>query len=118
LAVPVPDYPAGRPRTFRATVHGTVFADRERHLDGLTRGDPVVLIPDPPGQEEPGVWVHLRTGEPVGHLPPEISRWLWPWLAHGGRAVGHASAVHGSEVPSWRRLVVEVDCDGPLRGEG
>ncbi|MEQ9570073.1 MAG: hypothetical protein RLN75_07760 [Longimicrobiales bacterium] len=46
----------------------------------------------------------------MGHLPPEIARWLWPWLVRGGSASGRASAVHGAEVPSWRRLVVEVDC--------
>ncbi|MEK9502252.1 hypothetical protein [Gaopeijia maritima] len=91
-------------------MHGTVFGERSRHLDALKRGDPVVVLPDPPGEPEPGVWVHLPTGEPVGHLPPEIARWLWPWLARGGTAVGRALAVHGSEVPSWRRLVVEVDC--------
>lgn len=110
MASSAPAYPEGRPRSFRATVHGTVFADRERHLAALHRGDRVILIPDPPGQSEPGVWVHLPTGEPVGHLPPEIARWLWPWLARGGSAAGRASAVHGAEVPSWRRLVVEVDC--------
>lgn len=70
----------------------------------------MILIPDPPGQEEPEVWVHLPTGEPVGHLPPEISHWLWPWMARGGCARGHACAVHGADVPSWRRLVVEIDC--------
>lgn len=71
------------------------------------------MIPDPPGQDDPGVWVHLSSGEPVGHLPPEIARWLWPWLIRGGRAAGRAVAVHGTEVPSWRRLVVEVECRGP-----
>lgn len=105
-----PTYPDGRPRSFRATVHGTVFADRQRHLDRMRRGDPLILIPDPPGQTEPEVWVHLASGEPVGHLPPEISLWLWPWLVAGGTAQGRASAVHGAEVPSWRRLVVQVDC--------
>jgi hypothetical protein len=103
-------FPQGRPRQFRSTVHGTVFAGRDRHLDRMHDGDRVVLIPDPPGQEEPEVWVHLESGDPVGHLPPEISSWLAPWMRSGGRAVARALRVHGSEVPSWRRLLLEVSC--------
>lgn len=111
-AVP-PQLPPGAPSRFRATVHGLAFAGRDRHLDDLHRGDRLLLIPDPPGQDEPGVWVHLRSGEPLGHLPPEIAHWLWPWLSRGGSAATHALTVHGDEVPSWRRLVVQVRC-----GEG
>jgi hypothetical protein len=103
-------FPQGRPRQFRSTVHGTVFAGRDRHLERMHDGDRVVLIPDPPGQEDPEVWVHLESGDPVGHLPPEISRWLVPWMRSGGKAVARALRVHGSEVPSWRRLLVEVSC--------
>lgn len=101
--------------SFRSTVHGTVFAGRERLLDDLHEGDPVVVIPDPPGQESPGVWIHLPTGEPVGHLPPEISHWLWPRLQHGERARARALRVHGEEAPSWRRVVVQVDLE-PVGG--
>lgn len=103
-------FPQGRPRQFRSTVHGTVFAGRDRHLERMHDGDRVVLIPDPPGQEDPEVWVHLESGDPVGHLPPEISSWLVPWMRSGGKAVARALRVHGSEVPSWRRLLVEVSC--------
>lgn len=109
LASP-PPFPAGRPRTFRATVHGTVFAGRERHLERLGAGDPVRLVPDPPGGDEPGVWVHLTSGDPVGHLPPEIAAWLWPWLRRGGVAEARALTVHGADTPSWRRLLIEVEC--------
>lgn len=105
-----PPFPEGRPRQFRATVHGTVFADRERHLDGIAAGDPLRLVPDPPGQDAPEVWVHVPSGDPVGHLPPEISAWLAPWLIAGGRAVARALKVSGREVPSWRRLILEVSC--------
>jgi len=105
-----PPFPKGRPMQFRSTVHGTVFAGRDRHLEGMNAGDRVVLIPDPPGQDRPEVWVHLTSGDPVGHLPPEISRWLWPWLQSGGRAVARALRVEGAEVPSWRRLLLEVSC--------
>lgn len=105
-----PPFPAGRPRTFRSTVHGTIFAGRERHLEALHAGDPVVLVADPPGQDAPGVWVHLTTGDPVGHLPPEIASWLWPWMSRGGSARARTLRVRGAESPSWRRLLVEVSC--------
>ncbi len=107
-----PPFPEGRPRRFRATVHGTVFADRERHLPGLAAGDPLVLIPDPPGQDDPDVWVHLQSGDPIGHLPPEIGAWLAPWMRGGGGARARMLKVGGADVPSWRRVLVEVDCGG------
>lgn len=100
-----------RASSFRSTIHGTVFAGRERLLDELHEGDTMVVVPDPPGQEEPEVWLHLTSGEPVGHLPPEISHWLWPRLQEGERARATALRVHGEEAPSWRRLVVQVDLE-------
>lgn len=112
MPVTTPPFPAGRPPVFRATVHGTVFAGRERHLEGLRPGDSLMVVPDPPGGDEPGVWLHLPAGDPVGHLPPEIAVWLWPWLRGGGRAEARALAVHGADTPSWRRLLVEVRCAG------
>ncbi len=105
-----PELPARRPSHFRATVHGTVFAGRERHLEGLRAGDDLVLIPDPPGGDDPAVWVHLRSGDPVGYLPAEISAWLGPWLNQGGAARARAVKVSGADVPSWRRLLLEVWC--------
>ena len=72
---------------------------------------PLLLVADPPGQDHPGVWVHLVSGEPVGHLPPEIASWLWPWLASGGRACASTVRVGGHDTPSWRRLLVEVRCE-------
>jgi len=107
---PLPPFPAGRPRSFRTTVHGTVFADRERQLDRIRVGDALTLVPDPPVQESPEVWVHLRSGEPVGHLPPEIGKWLAPWLLGGGAARARAIRVSGDDTPSWRRLLLEVSC--------
>jgi hypothetical protein len=107
----MPPFPQGQPRRFRSTVHGTVFAGRDRHLERMRAGDRVVLIPDPPGQDEPEVWVHTESGDPVGHLPPEISSWLAPWMRRGGSAVAHALKVEGSDAPSWRRLLLEVSCD-------
>lgn len=104
------NFPSDCPRSFRATVHGTIFADRECHLEQIRVGDDLTLRPDPPVQEKPEVWVHLTTGEPVGHLPPEIAAWLAPWMLQGGCANARALRVSGAETPSWRRLLVEVSC--------
>lgn len=95
---------------FRATVHGLAFADRSRHLENLGPGDPLVLIPEPPDAAVDQVWVHLEGGDPVGHLPNEIARWLAPWMRGGGRAEARALRVGDPEVPSWKRLLVEVSC--------
>lgn len=105
-----PPFPDGHPPLFRSTVHGTVFAGRDRHVEALHAGDEVRLVADPPVQDDPEVWVHLKSGEPIGHLPPDIGRWLWPWMAHGGVAQARLLRVRGSDVPSWRRLLVEVTC--------
>jgi len=97
-----------RPVTFRTTVHGMVFGARSSLLTDLAVGEDLVLIPDPPGEDEPAVWVHLRGGDPLGHLPPEINSWLAPWLLHGGGASAIVVKVGGTDVPSWKRLVIEV----------
>lgn len=107
---PTPPFPEGRPSVFRSTVHGTVFAGRDRFVDGVHEGDELRLVADPPVQDEPEIWVHLVSGEPIGHLPAEIARWLWPWLSGGGVATAHAVRVRGAEEPSWRRLLLEVSC--------
>jgi len=98
------------PHEFRATVHGTVFADRADHLERLQPGDELILIPDPPLDDAPGVWVHVPDGDLLGHLPPEIEAWLAPWMLRGGRARARAVRVKGADTPSWRRLLIEVRC--------
>ena len=103
-------FPVGQPRTFRATLHGTVFSGREEHIDRLEEGAVVRLIPDPPILNDPEIWVHTATGEPIGHLPPDVCWWLWPWMAAGGVATGVLLRVRGRDVPSWRRLLLEVSC--------
>jgi hypothetical protein len=98
---------------FRATVHGLAFAGRSRHLMNLDGEDHLLLIPDPPGGHPEQVWVHLREGDPLGHLPDEIGGWLAPWMRSGGRAHARVVRVGDESVPSWKRLLVEVVC-----GEG
>jgi hypothetical protein len=91
-------------------VHGTVFGDRTANLARVHEGDELLLIPGPPLDDEPGVWVHLPGGDLLGHLPPEIERWLSPWMLRGGHATARAVKVCGLDVPSWRRLLIEVRC--------
>ncbi len=107
----IPPLPAEQPATFRTTVHGTVFGERAAHLHEVEQGDTLILIPDPPMEEDPAVWVHLAGGDPVGHLPPEINHWLAPWLLRGGTATATAVRVRGDDVPSWKRLLIEVHCE-------
>lgn len=99
------------PRRFRATVHGTCFADREQHLASVHAGDELLLIPGPPLDDDPGIWVHLATGDTIGHLPPEIERWMVPWMLKGGKATARALRVGDAQTPSWRRLIIEVVCN-------
>ena len=106
---------ASAPTSFRTTVHGTVFARRTQTLHDTAAGDELVLIPDPPDADEPAVWVHVRGGDPLGHLPPEINAWLAPWMLRGGAASATILRIGGTDVPSWKRLLIEVRCRS--RGE-
>ena len=107
---PTPIFPDGCPMQFRTTVHGMIFAGRDKHLQSLVAGESLYLIPDPPDQKEPGVWVHRKGGDIIGHLPSEISFWLGPWILNGGGVKANAIKVHSSDVPSWRRLLLEINC--------
>ena len=95
---------------FRTTVHGTVFLHRTEVVHRLRVGDDLILVPDPPGVEEPTVWVHARGGDVVGHLPPEIGAGLATWMLAGGRCRAAVEKIGGDDVESWRRLVISVDC--------
>ena len=95
---------------FRTPVHGTVFAQRTDVVHRLHAGDPLILVPDPPGTDVPAVWVHATGGDVIGHLPLQVAVWLAPWMLGGGRCGAEVSEVHGDEVESWRRLVVVIRC--------
>jgi hypothetical protein len=105
-----PPLPPDTPACFRTTVHGTIFGGRTAVLERVAADDELLLLPGPPLDDEPGVWVHLPDGELLGHLPPEIEAWLSPWLLRGGRATARVVRVSGAQVPSWRRLLIEVHC--------
>lgn len=105
-----PALPDGQPAVFRTTVHGTVFAARAESLGELVQGEQLVLIPDPPDQDDPAVWVHRTGGDTLGHLPPEVNAWLARWMLRGGSATAEVLRIRGPEEPSWRRLLVEVRC--------
>ncbi len=105
-----PALPPERPSHFFATVHGTVFGDRFSRVDDVREGDELTLLPDPPVVDTPGVWVHGPAGDVIGHLPPEIGFWLAPWMLRGGSAKARAVRVSGEDVPSWRRVLLEIRC--------
>ena len=104
--------PAILPETseFRTPVYGTVFANRAAVVGRLRPGDSLILVPDPPGIDEPSVWVHAVGGDVVGHLSPDLNAWLVPWMLAGHRCRAVVARVGGSDVASWKRLVISVRC--------
>jgi hypothetical protein len=96
---------------FKAPVYGTVFANRSAVVLRLSVGDELILVPDPPGIDEPNVWVHARGGDVVGHLSPDLNSWLVPWMHAGHRCRAAVVRVGGAEVASWKRLLIEVRCE-------
>ena len=103
---------------FRAPVHGTVFARRADAAHRLSEGDRLILVPDPPGTDDPNVWVHAPGGDVVGHLPADIGAWLAPWMLDGGCCRAEVAKIGSREVESWRRLLIDVRCVPPPDGEG
>jgi hypothetical protein len=96
------------PEEFQTPVYGTVFAGRTEVVHRLQQGDPLILVPDPPGIDDPNVWVHARGGDVIGHLRPDIGASLSRWMLGGGRCAAWVSEVGGDDVASWRRLVIRV----------
>ena len=96
---------------FRTAVLGTVFAGRAEVVHRLHEGDRLILVPDPPIEDEdPAVWVHAAGGDVVGHLPLQVAAWLAPWMLAGGRAGAVVEKRHSDDVASWQRLIVRVEC--------
>ncbi len=95
---------------FTTAVHGTVFGRRSEVVHRLKHGDYLILVPDPPGTDEPAVWVHAPGGDVVGHLSPTLGAWLAPWMLAGGRCSAQVEKVGGDDVASWRRLLIRVHC--------
>jgi hypothetical protein len=98
-------------REFQTPVYGTVFGTRGSVVERLRDGDPLILVPDPPGTDEPSVWVHAPGGDVVGHLSQEVSSWLVPWmLDEDGRCSAEVAHVGGADVASYKRLIITVRC--------
>jgi hypothetical protein len=98
----------------RTNVHGTVFAARPDVLARLQPGDALLVIPDPPVEDEaPAVWLHVAGGDVLGHLPVQVAAWLAPWMLGGGRCRAQVVAVLGDDVPSWSRIEVELERSMP-----
>ena len=94
---------------FETPVYGTVFAARAAVVRRLAICDHILLVPDPPGIDEPSVWVHAPGGDVIGHLSPDVNRWMARRMLDGAR---YAARVHGLGDPdtvSWRRLIIAVE---------
>ena len=81
----------------------------------LRAGDVLILVPDPPGTDEPSVWVHAPGGDVVGHLSPDVNAWLVPWMLEGGRCSAVVAHVAGDDVASYKRLIITVRCRASRR---
>jgi hypothetical protein len=108
---------------FETAVYGTVFAERAAAVQRLHEGDALILVPDPPGIDdateavdvpavrvavEPKVWVHAQGGDVLGHLSPDINRWLVPRMLAGARYTAAVVRIGDPAKESWRRLVVAL----------
>jgi len=93
---------------FETPVYGTVFAARSAVVRRLKEGDRLILVPDPPGVDEPSVWVHASGGDVVGHLSPDINAWMAPRMMHGARYAAAVTSIGAPDTESWKRLVIEV----------
>ena len=99
----LPDTP-----NFETPVYGTVFGERARVVQRLKEGDQLILVPDQPGVDEPSVWVHAPGGDVVGHLSPDVTRWLAPRMIEGARYGARVRSIGDPGTESWKRLVISV----------
>ena len=94
---------------FETAVYGTVFGNRRSAVERLEVGTRVMLVPDPPGVEAPSVWVHAPGGDVVGHLAPDVTRWLVPRMLDGVRYRATVHTVAPEDTESWKRLIITVE---------
>jgi hypothetical protein len=94
---------------FETPVYGTVFAARAAVVRRLKEGDPLILVPDPPGVDDPSVWVHAPGGDVVGHLSPDVNAWMAPRMLDGARYGARVRSVGEPDTASWKRLVIAVE---------
>jgi hypothetical protein len=95
-------------RQFDAPVYGTIFAGRAAVVGRLAAGDQLILVPDPPGVDDPSVWVHAPGGDVVGHLAPDINRWMVDEMLSGARYAATVQSVAGTGTESWKKLMITV----------
>src|SRR4051794_23764560 len=93
---------------FDVAVYGTIFAERRRAVERLQTGDRLILVPDPPGVDEPSVWVHATGGDVLGHLAPDVNRWMVARMLDGSRYSASVKSVAREGTASWKRLVITI----------
>lgn len=93
---------------FETPVYGTVFGGRAAVVARLHPGDRVILVPDPPGVDEPSVWVHATGGDVIGHLSPDVNRWMVQAMLDGARYGARVHTIGEQGTASWKRLVIAV----------
>ncbi|MEO6528316.1 MAG: hypothetical protein ABIP93_16975 [Gemmatimonadaceae bacterium] len=99
----LPDTPS-----FETPVYGTVFGQRAHVIRRLKEGDRLILVPDPPGVDDPSVWVHAPGGDVVGHLSPDVNTWLAPRMIDGALYGAQVRRIGQPGTESWKRLVISV----------
>ncbi len=111
---PLPPPMPPKESRLRTNVHGSVFAARTSVVDRLQVGDRLLLVPDPPQDDDPpAVWIHVAGGDVLGHVPVQIAAWLGPWMLAGGRCQASVIAVGGPDVASWNRIEIELHRSDP-----
>lgn len=93
---------------FETSVYGTVFAARSAALARLAIGDVVLLVPDPEGVDNPSVWVHAPGGDVVGHLAPDVNRWMVRRMLDGTRYCARVLSIGAPGTESWKRLTISI----------
>lgn len=93
---------------FDAVVYGSVFGERSVVVQRLAAGDQLILVPDPAGVDDPSVWVHAIGGDVVGHLAPDINRWLVPRMLEGARYGAAVQSIGAPGTASWKRVIITV----------